>query len=82
VLRHGDRGELPQHVRAGQLRPETFAQAANLTAGHQISVRRATLLLHQFPGIAVSTGWMAGIRGKTVALGWRPAGSWSGPGSR
>lgn len=67
---------------AGQLRPETFGQAANLTAGDQISVRRAALLLRQFPGIAVWTGWMAGIRGKTVAVGWRPAGSWSGPGSR
>jgi hypothetical protein len=53
-----------------------------LTAGHQISVWRAPLLVHQFPGIAVWTGWRAGIRGKIVALGWRPAGSWSGPGSR
>ena len=62
-------GELPAHVRArASFGPETCAQAANLTAGHHIPVYRATLLLCQLAGIAVSTGWMAGIRGRAAAL--------------
>jgi transposase len=48
--------------------PETCAQAANLTAGHHIPVYRSTLLLCQLAGIAVSTGWMAGIRGRAARL--------------
>ena len=48
--------------------PETCAQAANLTAGHHIPVYRSTLLLCQLAGIAVSTGWMAGIRGRAASL--------------
>ena len=62
-------GELPAHVRArASYGPETCAQAANLVSGHHIPVYRATLLLCQLAGIAVSTGWMAGIRGKAAAL--------------
>jgi transposase len=62
-------GELPPHVRArASFGPETCAQAANLTAGHYIPVHRATLLLCQLAGVAVSTGWMAGIRGKAAML--------------
>jgi transposase len=62
-------GELPAHVRArASYGPETCAQAANLVSGHYIPVHRATLLLCQLAGIAVSTGWMAGIRGRTAAL--------------
>jgi len=62
-------GELPQHVRArASYGPETCAQAANLVSGHHIPVYRATLLLCQLAGIAVSTGWMAGIRGRAAAL--------------
>ena len=62
-------GELPPHVRArASFGPETCARAANLTAGHHIPVYRATILLCQLAGIAVSTGWMAGIRGKAAAL--------------
>ena len=62
-------GELPAHVRArASYGPETCAQAANLTVGHYIPVYRATLLLCQLAGIAVSTGWMAGIRGRAAAL--------------
>jgi len=48
--------------------PETSAQAANLAVGHYIPVYRAALLLCQLAGVAVSTGWMAGIRGKAAAL--------------
>ena len=62
-------GELPEHVRArASYGPETCAQAANLVSGHHIPVYRATLLLCQLAGIAVSTGWMAGIRGKAAVL--------------
>jgi transposase len=62
-------GELPAHVRArASYGPETCAQAANLVSGHHIPIYRATLLLCQLAGIAVSTGWMAGIRGKATAL--------------
>ncbi len=62
-------GELPAHVRArASYGPEACAQAANLVAGHHVPVWRATLLLCQLAGIAVSTGWMAGIRGKAAAL--------------
>ena len=62
-------GELPAHVRArASFGPETCAQAANLTCGHHIPVYRATLLLCQLAGVAVSTGWMAGIRGRAAVL--------------
>jgi transposase len=61
--------EPPAHVRArASFGPETCAQAANLTCGHHIPIYRATLLLCQFAGIAVFTGWMAGIRGNAAAL--------------
>jgi transposase len=43
------------------------AQAANLVCGHHVPVARAALLLWQTTGIAVSTGWMAGIRGRAAA---------------
>ena len=50
-------GELPAHVRArASYGPETCAQAANLAVGHHIPIYRATLLLCQLAGIAVSTG--------------------------
>jgi transposase len=62
-------GELPWHVRArASYGPETCAQAANLVSGHHIPIYRATLVLCQLAGVAVSTGWMAGIRGKAAAL--------------
>ena len=62
-------GELPAHVRArASYGPETCAQAGNLVCGHHIPVHRATVLLCQLAGIAVSTGWMAGIRGRAAGL--------------
>ena len=62
-------GKLPAHVRArASFGPETCAQAANLTAGHYVPVHRATLLLCQLAGVAVSTGWMAGIRARAAGL--------------
>ena len=51
------RGQLQAHVRArASFGPGTCAQAANLTAGHYIPVHRATLLLCQLAGVAVSNG--------------------------
>ena len=62
-------GELPRHVRArASYGPETCAQAAHLVCGHHIPIGRSTLVLCQLAGAAVSTGWMAGIRGKAAAL--------------
>jgi transposase len=62
-------GELPAHVRArASYGPETCAQAANLAVGHHMPIYRATLLLCQLAGVAVSTGWMAGIRGRAAGL--------------
>ena len=62
-------GELPAHVRArASFGPEVSAQAANLAVGHYIPIWRSTVLLCQLAGIAVSSGWMAGIRGKAAAL--------------
>ena len=62
------RGAARARAGPGQLRAETCAQAANLAVGHHIPIYRATLVLCQLAGIAVSTGWMAGIRGKAAAL--------------
>jgi len=62
-------GELPAHVRArASYGPETCAQAANLVSGHHMPICRPALLLCQLAGIAVSTGWMAGIRGRAAGL--------------
>jgi transposase len=62
-------GELPAGVRArASFGPESHAQAANLVIGHHVPVYRAALLLCELAGIAVSTGWMAGIRRKAAAL--------------
>ncbi len=62
-------GELPGHVRArASYGPEVHAQAANLACGHHVPLARAAQLLGQLGGVAVSSGWMAGIRGKTAAL--------------
>jgi transposase len=62
-------GVLPAGVRArASYGPEAHAQAANLTCGSYIPVGRAAVLLGQLAGLEVSTGWMAGLRGKTAAL--------------
>jgi transposase len=60
---------LPAHVRArASYGPEAHAQAASLTCGHYLPVGRAAQLLGQLAGLAVSTGWVAGIRGKAARL--------------
>jgi transposase len=62
-------GVLPAHVRArASYGPEVHAQAASLACGHYVPVGRAAALLAQLSGITVSTGWVAGIRGKAAAL--------------
>jgi len=62
-------GELPGHVRArASYGPEVHAQAANLACGHHVPLARAAQLPGQLGGVAVSSGWMAGIRGKAAAL--------------
>ena len=62
-------GVLPARVRArASYGPEAHAQAANLTCGHHVPAGRAAVLLAQMAGLAVSSGWMAGIRGKAAAL--------------
>jgi transposase len=62
-------GELPGHVRArASYGPEVHAQAANLACGHHVPLARAAQLLAQLGGVAVWSGWMAGIRGKAAAL--------------
>jgi transposase len=61
-------GELPAFVRArASFGPEACAQAANLACGHHVPVQRAAELMSQLAGVQVSTGWMAGIRGKAAA---------------
>jgi transposase len=60
---------LPAHVRArASYGPEAHAQAANLACGHYLPVGRAAQLLGQLAGLAVSTGWLAAIRGKAATL--------------
>jgi transposase len=62
-------GVLPAFVRArASYGPETSARAANLTCGNYVPVGRAAVLLREMAGVAVSAGWMAGIRGKAAAL--------------
>lgn len=62
-------GELPWFVRArASFGPEVHAQAANLACGNHIPVQRAAELMSQMAGVPVSTGWMAGVRGKAAGL--------------
>jgi transposase len=46
--------------------PETLARAALLTCGHFLPVGRARQLLEALTGIEVSTGFLAGIRGRAA----------------
>jgi transposase len=50
-----------------QYGPEVHAQAANLASAHYIPVVRAAQLMGDLAGVAVSTGFMAGVRGKAAA---------------
>jgi transposase len=46
--------------------PETLARAALLTCGHFLPVGRARVLLETLTGMDVSTGWLAGVRGRAA----------------
>jgi transposase len=46
--------------------PETLARAALLTCGHFLPVGRARQLLEALAGIDVSTGFLAGVRGRAA----------------
>ena len=50
-----------------QYGPEVHAQAANLASAHHVPVARAAELMSAMTGVAVSSGWMAGVRGKAAA---------------
>lgn len=46
--------------------PETLARAALLTCGHFLPVGRSRDLLETLTGMDISTGWLAGIRGRAA----------------
>jgi transposase len=48
--------------------PQTTALAALLTCGHYLPIGRAASVLDALAGIGVSTGFMAGVRGRAAAL--------------
>jgi transposase len=49
-----------------QYGPEVHAQAANLASAHHVPVGRAAELMATMTGLAVSAGWMAGVRAKAA----------------
>ena len=49
-----------------QYGPEVHAQAANLATAHHIPVSRAARLMGEVAGVAVSAGFMAGVRHKAA----------------
>jgi transposase len=62
-------GDLPAAVRGrAQFGVELHAQAANLVCGQHLPIWRAARLLGQLGGVRPSTGWLAGVRGKTARL--------------
>ncbi len=48
--------------------PRTTALAALLTCGHYLPIGRAASVLEALAGIGVSTGFMAGVRGRAARL--------------
>jgi transposase len=62
-------GEFPAGVRAAtQYGPEVTAKAADVVLGHHVPVHRSTVLVRDLCGMAVSTGWMASLRGRAARL--------------
>jgi transposase len=58
-------------VRAGspvRIGPHTTAPGVLLTCGHYLPVARATTLLEQTAGIAVSAGFITGVRARAAVL--------------
>lgn len=61
-------GQPPARVTGrAQYGPEVHAQAANLASAHHVPVARAAELMAAMTGVTVSSGWMAGVRGKAAA---------------
>jgi transposase len=50
-----------------QYGPEVHAQAVHLASAHHVPVGRAADLMSAMTGVTVSSGWMAGVRGKAAA---------------
>jgi transposase len=62
-------GAAPQGVGArAQYGPGVLAAAAELTCAHYLPVARAAALMATLAGIAVSVGFIAGVRGRTARL--------------
>lgn len=62
-------GPAPDGVPArAQYGPRTLATAAELTCAHYLPVGRAAALLATLAGIAVSVGFVAGVRGRAARL--------------
>jgi len=51
-----------------QYGPGVLARAAELLCGHYLPVARATRLMASMLGVSVSTGFMAGVRGRAARL--------------
>ncbi len=62
-------GPVPGFVAArAQYGPGVHARAAELLCGHYLPVARATRLMASMLGVTVSTGFMAGVRGRAARL--------------
>ena len=51
--------------------PQALARAALVTCGHYLPVGRSRALLQALTGIDVSTGFLAGVRGRAARKPWR-----------
>lgn len=62
-------GEFPAGVAApAQYGPEITTRVADVVIGHHVPVHRSTVLVLELLGMAVSTGFAAGLRGRAAAL--------------
>lgn len=62
-------GDAPAGVSGrAQYGPGVLARAAQLLCGHYLPVARATGLMGSMLGVSVSTGFMAGVRGRAARL--------------
>jgi transposase len=62
-------GEFPAGVGApAQYGPEITTRVADVVLGHHVPVHRSTVLVAELLGMAVSTGFAAGLRARAAAL--------------
>jgi transposase len=62
-------GEFPAGVNApATYGPEITTRVADVVVGHHVPVRRSTALVMELLGMAVSTGFAAGLRARAAAL--------------